>query len=459
MKTILSYSFLLFAVVALSQTTNSIGISSFATGLSKPVEIAHAKDNRLFLVEQSGKIKIINPSGTVKATPFLDVSALTNYSPNTELGLLGLAFHPNYKTNGIFFINYTNTSGNTVIAKYTVSTADSNIANTSGTIVLTINQPFNNHNGGTIKFGADGYLYIGMGDGGSAGDPGNRAQNMNLLLGKMLRIDIDTAVAYKIPSTNPYIGVAGADEIWASGLRNPWKFSFDRLNNDLWIADVGQDDWEEISKATSTQAGLNYGWRCYEANVPYNTSGCNAASSYHPALVSLDHDSNFCSITGGYVYRGTNYPSFYGKYLFSDLCKSKIGLVDATGNVTYSSNFSGKAFTSFGEDFSGEHYVADYGVGTIFKIIDNSLSIDALSNSDFKIYPNPANSFLFIESPEASFPMTVSIIDLNGAICSEVRLVDTSKNKIDFSNLASGTYMLKIIEKNERSVFRKLVIQ
>ena len=251
--------------------SQNVTLESFGPSFDDPVEIKHAGDDRLFIVEQPGEIKILNSNGTVNSTPFLDIrdEVSTNAS---ERGLLGLAFHPNYPSTPYFFVNYTNNSGDTVIAKYSVS-SDPDIANTNETILLTIDQPYSNHNGGCINFGPDGYLYIGMGDGGSGGDPQNYSQNLNSLLGKMLRIDVDNGDPYAIPNDNPY-----GDEIWASGLRNPWKFSFD-TNGDLWIADVGQYTWEEINLVTNDPGGLNYGWRCYEGNHTFNTSSnCPDAS-------------------------------------------------------------------------------------------------------------------------------------------------------------------------------------
>ncbi len=224
--------------------SQNVTLESFGPSFDDPVEIKHAGDDRLFIVEQPGEIKILNSNGTVNSTPFLDIRNEVSSNAN-ERGLLGLAFHPNYPSSPYFFVNYTNNSGDTVIAKYSVS-SNPDIANTNETILLTIDQPYSNHNGGCINFGPDGYLYIGMGDGGSGGDPNNYSQNLNSLLGKMLRIDVDNGSPYTIPNDNPY-----GDEIWASGLRNPWKFSFD-TNGDLWIADVGQYTWEEIIKLAGT---------------------------------------------------------------------------------------------------------------------------------------------------------------------------------------------------------------
>src|SRR5690554_2313016 len=267
-KTILS----LFMALGLTSMAQTIILTPFATGFSDPVEIAHCGDDRLFIVQQGGAIKVVNSDGSVNAENFLNLSSLI--STGSERGLLGLAFHPNYESNGYFFVNYTNTSGNTVIARYSVSNSNPNVADpSSGVILLTINQPFSNHNGGCIKFGPDGYLWISMGDGGSGGDPNNNGQNKSSLLGKMLRIDVD-GETYTSPSDNPFVGTDGADEIWAYGLRNAWKFSFDRETGDVWIADVGQNAIEEINHESSTEPGLNYGWRCYEGNNTYNTSGC-----------------------------------------------------------------------------------------------------------------------------------------------------------------------------------------
>ncbi len=443
---------------AISQTTNAITIVSFATGFSNPVEITHAKDNRLFIVQKGGLIRILNANGTKNVTPFLNVSNLISTAAG-EQGLLGLAFHPNYKSNGLFFINYTNTAGHTVIAKYSVSTADSNVANPLGNIILQIYQPYNNHNGGTIKFGSDGYLYIGMGDGGNGGDPGNRAQNLDSLLGKMLRIDIDTTASYKIPSTNPYVGIAGADEIWAAGLRNPWKFSFDRNTSDLWIGDVGQDDFEEINKATITQAGINYGWRCYEGNMVYNASGCGLIGLYKTPYVAINQNSGACSMTGGYVYRGPTYSNLFGKYLFTDFCRSRIGLVDASANVTFSTNYSGKAFSTFGEDAIGELYIADYSNGEVFKIVDNVLSIKTVKAETFEIFPNPTKEYLTLKSRTGNYPITFSISDIKGSLLLSNKFSSSVDNKIDVRLLNKGLYQLSIIDNLNRTSNYKLIIE
>src|SRR5690349_11300457 len=251
-------------------------LQPFVTGLINPVSITHAGDNRLFITEQAGRIMIYDGTRLLPE-PFLDIRNLV--SSGNERGLLSLAFHPRYAQNGFFYVNYTNVSGNTVVARYSVSPADPNRANpSSAVLILGVNQPFANHNGGQMQFGPDGYLYIGLGDGGGGGDPGNRAQNLNDLLGKILRIDVDSGSPYAIPASNPFVGSTNVrGEIWSYGLRNPWRFSFDRETGDLWIADVGQGTWEEIDFQPATSiGGENYGWRRMEGSHCFNPStNCN----------------------------------------------------------------------------------------------------------------------------------------------------------------------------------------
>ncbi|MCL9803941.1 PQQ-dependent sugar dehydrogenase [Flavobacterium amniphilum] len=423
--------------------TGTVALQNYGSGFASPVDIANCGDSRLFIVEQDGLIRILNTNGTINATPFLNITSLTNESG--ERGLLGMAFHPNYSTNGFFYINYTNTSGNTVIARYSVNGSNPNLANPTGTILLTVTQPFANHNGGTIKFGSDGYLYIGMGDGGSGGDPGNRAQNINELLGKMLRIDVNSGTPYGIPANNPYVGVAGSDEIWAIGLRNPWKFSFDRQTGDLWIADVGQNAYEEVNRATPTESGLNYGWRCYEGNTAYNTTGCAAQATMKSPLFVVTHASGFCSITGGYVYRGTQYPNFQGKYFFSDYCKAQIGVRDNSGNITYSQTFTDNNFVSFGEDMNGELYIASISNGMIYKIIDGTLDNPEHTKTAMTVYPNPTKSEVFIQNTDqTSFIASVEIFDTRGKSLLTEKKGNQSVVSLNTESLSSGIYFMKI---------------
>ena len=312
-------SLLVACITILTYSQPDIDLVAFGPTFSEPCVIKHANDDRLFIVEKSGRIIILNSNETVNAMPFLDITGLV--LNGGERGLLGLAFHPDYVTNGYFYVNYTNLSGNTVVSRFSRSTTDPNLANPSSeSILLTVTQPFSNHNGGDIAFGPDGYLYIALGDGGSGGDPGNRAQNLNVLLGKLLRIDVDSGSPYGIPSDNPYLNDGNNNtlpEIWAYGLRNPWRFSIDFTDGDLWIADVGQNQYEEINRVPVSVGGINYGWRCYEANYTYNNTGCPAPNTMVFPVSEYSHSSDRCSITGGYKYNGTMYPNFQGLYFFS----------------------------------------------------------------------------------------------------------------------------------------------
>ena len=459
MKKIALYSFMIFSFFG---QTQNINLQSFATGFNSPVEITNAGDSRLFIVQKGGLIRILNSNGTINTTPFLNLSSII--SSGGERGLLGLAFHPNYSTNGFFFVNYTNTSGNTVIARYSVSSGNPDIANNSGTILMTIVQPYSNHNGGTIKFGPDGYLYIGMGDGGSGGDPGNRAQNINENLGKMLRIDVNSNVApyYTSPATNPYVGIAGNDEIWAIGLRNPWKFSFNRLNGDLWIADVGQNAFEEINKIQSPlpNTGLNFGWRCYEGNAQYNNAGCVAATSItFPIHQYALYSDGTCSVTGGYIYTGATYPNFQNKYFFTDYCNDKIKMLNSAGVITTSASFSGNNFTTFGEDINGELYIAGITSGTIYKIIDSSLSNTDFETNGFSIYPNPAKESFVLKSTEANLGTKIDVFDVTGKLLFSKKLNENIENTISTNSMSNGIYLISIESTSGLNFRTKLVIE
>ena len=458
MKTILQFGLMMMSIFGQSQT---ITLQSFATGFDSPVEITNAGDSRLFVVQKGGLIRILNANGTINATPFINLSSII--TTNGERGLLGLAFHPDYITNGYFFVNYTNLSGNTVIARYTVDSVNPDIANTTGAILMTITQPYSNHNGGSIKFGADDYLYIGMGDGGSAGDPDNRAQNINENLGKMLRIDVNSIIApyYTNPVTNPYVGVAGNDEIWAIGLRNPWKFSFNRLNGDLWIADVGQGAVEEINKVVNPlpNTGINFGWRCYEGSSTYNTSGCAPAGTMTFPFAQYARSGGACSVTGGYFYTGSTYPNFQNNYFFTDYCDDKIRMVNSAGVITATTSFSGNNFVTFGEDVNGELYIAGISSGTVYKIIDSSLSSSDFENNGFSLFPNPARETFTIKSPTNNLATKADVFDLTGKLLFTKELNNNSENTIATTSLSKGVYLISIATTNGTNYTTKLIVE
>jgi uncharacterized repeat protein (TIGR01451 family) len=349
-----------------------ITLTRHVTGFDNPVHITHAGDGsqRLFVVEQEGRIRIVK-NQTLLSIPFLDISA--RVSCCGERGLLSVAFPPNYANKGHFYVNYTNNDGNTVIARYRV-TSDPDVANlNSEEILLTIEQPFANHNGGQIAFGPDGYLYIGMGDGGSVGDPQGNGQRPETLLGKLLRIDVESGVTpYAVPTNNPFVqSQFYRGEIWALGLRNPWRFSFDRQTGDLYLGDVGQGSHEEINfQSRASFGGENYGWNIMEGKHCFNSNSCNQTGLVLP-IVEYSH-SEGCSVTGGVVYRGQQYPRLQGLYFYGDYCSGTIWGLKVTSTAVQQGLLldSGYSISTFGEDEAGETYVADHGGGTIYRITD-----------------------------------------------------------------------------------------
>jgi glucose/arabinose dehydrogenase len=385
-----------------------------ASGLSSPLFATHAPGDteRLFILEQTGRIRILDlNTDTLLPTPFLNVDPLS--ASGGERGLLGLAFHPDYANNGFFFINYTDNSGNTVVARYTVSAGDDDVADpASAMTLLSITQPFANHNGGWLGFGPDGYLYIGTGDGGSGNDPGNRAQDItNQLLGKILRIDVnsddfpaDLSKNYAIPANNPFAAGGGDPEIWAFGIRNPWRSSFDRMTGDFYIGDVGQGAQEEVNVQPAHaigslvgepgyQGGRNYGWRCMEGFSCTGLSGCTCNDTALTLPVhQYSHTVGF-SITGGYVYRGTEIPDIQGRYFFADFISTNIWsfVWDGAGGITDLQNctaaitpsmdgFAVNNIASFGEDANGEMYIVSLN-GSIFRLVRTAPDNDLCTGS------------------------------------------------------------------------------
>jgi glucose/arabinose dehydrogenase len=356
-----------------SDTRPGSSFSQVVTGLNQPVGVTHSGDGtgRLFVTQKDGLIRTVQ-EGQLLPEPFLDVRNLITLEAQTEQGLLGLAFHPDYKINGRFFIYYTdankkaNGAANTVLARYQVSSDPNKADPASAKIILTIEQPFWNHNGGHIAFGPDGYLYIGTGDGGDGGDPQENAENLTKLLGKILRIDVN-AETYAVPETNPWKPASGAaTELWAYGLRNPWKFSFDRKTGDLYIGDVGQELYEEINfQSANSQGGENYGWNQMEGMHCYGkTQGCNP-DEYVLPILEYPHGEDGVSVTGGFVYRGTQIPELEGAYIYADFASGKIWTLRVIEGVWVNELLEDTEFavSSFGENEAGELYLTDFNGG------------------------------------------------------------------------------------------------
>lgn len=348
----------------------ALAVIPVVTGLASPVFLtAPANDPRLFILEQPGRIRIFE-NGALIATPFLDI--VNQVGCCGERGLLGLAFHPQYATNGFFYVNFTGLDGHTRVMRYTVS-ASRNVANAgSGKLIIQVNQPYANHNGGMIAFGPDGMLFIGMGDGGSGGDPQNHAQTRSDLLGDMLRLNVDVGDPYTPAAGNPFLGsLTTQPEIWAYGLRNPWRFSFDRVAGNLYIADVGQGSREEVNVVPATQGGINYGWRIMEGSQCFNPVPCTQTGLTLPVLDYTHADG--CSITGGYVYRGSAIPGIVGHYFYSDYCSGWLRSFRFSAGAATEQHDWGLSLgnvQSFGEDSAGELYILTANGGQVLRIVN-----------------------------------------------------------------------------------------
>lgn len=446
----------------------SVSVDLVSDVFSVAVDIANAGDDRLFIVEKDGRIRILQADGQANEQTFLDIDNRVG-SNGGERGLLGLAFHPNYAENGYFFVNYTNNSGNTVVARFSVSATDPDLADPeSEKILLTIDQPKGNHNGGDLNFGPDGYLYISVGDGGGGGDPDNYAQNRLNLLGSMLRIDVDNGDPYGVPESNPFTeDDSTLDEIWALGLRNPWRFSFDRLTGDMWIGDVGQGSFEEINfQPANSTGGENYGWRCYEGDAIFNTNNCLGAANYQFPVHTYENRSSVgCSVNGGFVYRGASYPLLYGKYLFSDYCSGRIWALSKNDADEWVSMevFDGPNFhyTTMGEDQQGEIYLGSID-GKIYQLRDQTTGITAPRlDAHLTVTPNPFDQNIIItaELPENGRYRLRLINSLGQVVWEESAVWNTVLNReISTQELPAGIYTFQL-ERNGKQLVRKLVKQ
>ncbi len=421
-----------------------------ATGLTNPVYITNAADGsgRIFVLERAGKIRIVK-NGMLLATPFLNIQSSVK-STGSEQGLLALAFHPSYSTNGKFYVVYTapksgDTDGsNLILKRFHVSAGNPDLASSDGTVLLTVGHPtYSNHNGGTLAFGGDGYLYWSIGDGGSGGDPNNNGQNLSSRLGKILRIDVDSTSTYKIPPSNPFYGSTDPNikkEIWAYGLRNPWRLSFDRLTHDLYIGDVGQSSREEIDfqLATST-GGENYGWRVMEGTLCYDPpSGCNQTGKTLP-VTDYAHTLG-CSVTGGYVYRGSNFPSLYGYYFYADYCSGRLfSLINDAGWQSAQLVDTPYNISTFGEDEQGELYLADYATGKLYNIGYQEETIPPIVNSIVRADSDPASTY------SVNFTVTFSeAVKGVNPVDFELATTGVSGAKVAAINGSGDTYLVTV---------------
>lgn len=480
--------FLIFSFITLSLymlSAQNITLEAFGPEFNNPVSIKNAGDDRLFIVDQEGHIRILKSNGTTPASPFLDIDDLVwdNIVNFWERGLLGLVFHPDYATNGYFYVYYTDLIGDPIISRFTVDTNNADLADpNSELIILKVvrTEGFDAHHGGDMAFDANGYLYISFGDGGSTlGDPLNRSQNLNEFWGKILRLDIDNPANgknYGIPATNPFANDGDPNtlgEVWSYGLRNPAKFSIDSVTGDMWIADNGQDTQEEIDLNVGNVSDLNYGWRCYEGNLEFNTSvGCPDISTITFPINTYNHfepDGIFrCAIIGGYRYRGTAQSNLFGVYFFADWCSNEIFMLTENGGswarTAHTPTIGVQRWTGFGEGNDKELYVIGNsgGSGKVFKIKQNTLSTNSIgTNLSFNISPNPTSNGMVT----LNFLNNVSLKEINAYNLHGQRMkvnistINSNTIDVEFNKLSSGIYIIEAISISGKRSQNKIIIE
>lgn len=484
-KQLLWLSMLFMSASAGAQTNAlpKLKLEEFSNGYDQPVGIENAGDSRLFIVERTGKIWICNANGVKSNQPFLNLTSKVK-TTGGEQGLLGLAFDPNYSINGFFYVSYTTSTDAVRLSRFKVNTNNPNLASSSSeAIFLTQAHPFMNHNAGQLKFGPDNYLYMTIGDGGSAADPFNNAQNPNTFLGKLLRIDVShgsNGKLYSIPPTNPFVSTAGyKKEIWATGLRNPWRFSFDMLNGDLWIPDVGQNDWEEINyQAASSNGGENYGWSCWEG-AHFFKNNCNPNGTPPTFPISEYQHKNVaqCSgtVIGGFVYRGINFPRLYGKYIYADFCSGEFRVVYKDHDVwvnRFVKTLNPFSYSTFGEDASGELYIADLGNGEILHLVDSPFVtasrpqersfMEIQQGENVSLFPNPNNGEFKVQvTSEKTQDYTVKVVNASGQeVFAEKRSAAEGMNEWMFSSekFTKGFYILYMMN-SDAVISRKFSVE
>ena len=463
------FSLVLLSICSLG-IAQKLELKPYATGLNRPTDIKTDGSSRLFVTEQPGTIRIVEGENQVRSQAFLNIRNKVLQADN-EQGLLGIAFHPNYESNGFFYVNYTrrkssSSGGETVVARYRRTSATQADPN-SEVILVRYDQPATNHNGGYLEFGPDGMLYIGSGDGGSGGDAFDNGQNKNTLLGAILRLDVDLPAPY-IPSDNPFVNQAGRDEIWAYGLRNPWKFSFDSQGN-IWIGDVGDNidgNPEEISKLGASVSGANYGWPCYEGNTPFKSNQCSGQSGLTFPIFQYPRNNGRCSVTGGRVYEGSTYPGLEDKYIFADYCTSELFMIDQNGNGFQAfapatlNRFVG--LSSFGVNADKELFAVGSRDGYVYQVIDSeqTLSTTDLSIIDKEIFQNTENQTVTLQGFTDADILNTSLISISGqkiaTLSSQMMITD---NTFSTSTLAPGIYILAFSETGNAVWSRKIIVR
>ncbi|MGD9548542.1 MAG: PQQ-dependent sugar dehydrogenase [Candidatus Krumholzibacteriia bacterium] len=474
-------AFLVLMILSALPAAAQVGSQEIIAGLDRPLRLVSPPgDPRLFVVERPGTIRVYDQDGTFRDL-CLDISNLV--SLDSERGLLGLAFPPDHASTGRFYVSYTDLGGDSRVVRYTMGT-DPDLADpASAQLVIQVGQPQANHNGGHLEFGPDGLLYFGLGDGGGGGDPQNNAQNDQVLLGKLLRLDVSgTGPGYAIPPDNPFVGLPPRDEIWAKGLRNPWGWSFDGLTGDLYIADVGQNELEEVNvQPAGSSGGENYGWRLMEGSSCFNPpADCPQAGLTLPVHEYGHGGTPFrCSITGGYVYRGAAIPQLAGRYFFADFCSAQIWSLTWTsgqgaGDVREWTDLIAPeggfgAIAAFGQDAFGELYVLDYGGGTVHRLVADLAGVPQGAGPQLdQNVPNPFNprTRISFSAEAAGGPVRLAVYDLAGRL---VRVLAAGARPegagtVDWDGtdgqgraVASGVYQYRL-EQDGRVVMRKMVL-
>lgn len=435
-----------------AQSRPQIDLQAYVSGLDQPVAMAHAGDERLFVCEQPGRIRVIDAQGQLLPTPFLDIEEQVVTLGN-EQGLLGLAFHPNFNTNGYFYVNYTGNGDSTTLSRFQVDTNDPNSGLTnSEKVLLKVAQPYRNHNAGDLAFGPDGYLYMALGDGGAGNDPEQAGQDRSSLLGTIIRLDVDQGDPYALPPDNPFVQQPNArPEIWSWGWRNPWRFSFDRQTGDMWIADVGQGAREEISReAAGSPGGLNYGWRCLEGTL--NTGLCGNLPTSEAPVFEYGHGGNTGrSVTGGYVYRGDDYPVLQGHYVFGDYVSGRLWTIYPDGSGGYDTTSQGPLLSSgrlsaFGQAENGELYAASRNEGTIYQVVASSTAdLQQAAREPLRLGPLPWEDQLQVTLPlDPITRIEVQISDLTGRVVYSERMRGQATFTLDRQELPAGLYVLEV---------------